>query len=270
MKTMRKICKTIVVIIVLGLMTACSSDDDENGNGTVAGKRLAKLEMKTEWWNQTMTYSYTSDGEISGIHLLDEGYRETYTEDISFIISESVVSWSYKSSDGDRYGYRATLENGRARSMTLKDCIFRYDGSGKLIEVECRGWDCFFELIWKNGNITRLDRVDYKGDLEARIDYTYTTHEAGMLAYEFGFNPLSENDFLDCVYERALFYSGVCGVLSKNLPATATFYDSNGENRGTRKYEYRTSACRVTSVVLGGHHDDDSYSYPLAMTFTWE
>lgn len=269
MKSIRIIGMAALLVIVCIFMVACSSDD-ENGTGTVVGIRLTRIELKTEWWNQAWTYAYAPDGEISGIHLLYDGYRESYSEDVTFIISESVISWNYKSSDGYREGYRATIDNGKARSMTMKDCILRYDGSGRLIEAESRSWDCFFELTWKNGNITRLDRTDYDGNLEARIDYTYTKYEAGMLAYEFGFNPLSENDFLDCVYERALFYTGACGTLSKNLPASATFYDSEGNNRGTRTYEYKTSGGRVSSVVLGGNHDDDSYDYPLAMTFTWE
>lgn len=270
MKTIRKIGMAALVAVVCSLSVACSSDDEEEGgSGAVAGGRLARIEGNTSSSEAVMTFSYASDGEISGIHLSEESPYGNYSEDITYVISQSVISWTRRNSDGNRYNYRATIENGRARSMTRKDCTFHYDSNNRLVELECREWESVFKLTWNGNNISRLEQYD-NGRLAARIEYTYTNHQAGMLAYMLYFNPLTENDFLDTVEEHALFYTGACGELSKNLPASATFYDKNGKSTGTRTYEYKMNGGKIASVVIGGNHEDSSYAYPISLKFTWE
>ena len=216
-------------------------------------------------WGAVAMFSYASDGEISDIHISEDGY----SEDISYVISQNVISWSSRTSDGKRYTYRANIENGRAQSMTRKNCLFRYDGSNRLVELECREWNGVFKLTWSGGNITRLEQYD-NGKLEARIDYTYSNHQAGMLGYMLYFNPLTENNFLDTFEEHALFYTDACGQMSKNLPATATFYGRDGKSKGTRTYEYKTNGGRISQVVISGNHNDSLYDYPVSLKITWE
>lgn len=264
MKTIRKVGMAALVAIVCSLTAACSSDDDEDESGIVATGRLAKVEIVGNWGAVAM-FAYASDGEISDIHISEDGF----SEDISYVISQNVISWTSRTSDGKRYTYRANIENGRAQSMTRKNCLFRYDGSNRLVELECREWNGVFKLTWSGGNITRLEQYN-NGKLEARIDYTYSNHQAGMLGYMLYFNPLTENNFLDTFEEHALFYTDACGQMSKNLPATATFYGRDGKSKGTRTYEYKTNGGRISQVVISGNHNDSLYDYPVSLKITWE
>lgn len=286
MKTFRTIGTTLLWIVVCGLVAACSSDDDngngswnENGNGkgSVQSKRLARLEITCSYMNQYITYSYDANGFMSNIHTMTNGV----SENISFIITESSVAWNIVDSNGDSAVFKAVINNGRAQSMTMtmNDCIFRYDVNGQLIEVEKQNnyWERIYKLTWNNGNITRLEERTTEGILVYSIDYTYTNYVAdNVLAYEFLFNPLTEHDFLDTVYQRALFYTGTCGKLSKNLPATATFYSSiNGDDfvlYGERTYEYKTSGEQITSVIIDGYWNSSKHinDYPYMLTLTWD
>lgn len=267
MKTFRIIGTTLLFVVVCGLVAACSSDDDngngswnENGNGkgSVQSKRLAKMEVTSPEWNTQISYWYDTDGIISKIH--------TKNDDISFVINESTIAW--KSKDGVS---TAVIDNGRAQSMTTDNCKFRYDANGRLIEMDSPGWGNF-NLTWNDGNITSLEQKGSGFDYDNRIDYSYSNYVAeGILTYELFFNPLTENNFLDVVDERSLFYTGACGKLSRNLPATATFYSHN-HIIGKRTYEYKTNGEQITSVIIDGYDNDSEplYDYPYMLILTWE
>lgn len=281
MKTTRKIGQTIFAVIVCGLMAACSSDDDgESGNEGAVGKRLAQVEMRNEWGSTITSFTYGEDGELSNIHVVQDDVGDSYTEDIIFTIGTTNMSWLYKDGYyGSNYHFNATLENGRVRKGRIKHdgtSYFTYDGSNRLTEVdmEYRYDDYIYTstylLTWDGSNIKKIEYYS-DGRLAERVEYTYSKHKAGMLAYEYGFNPFSEFDFLDCVYERAVFYTGYCGALSERLPSAAVFYDENGTKIGERSYRYTTSGSTVTSVTIDGYYNGDlSYGYPWKMTITWK
>lgn len=269
MKTARTIGMAVLAVIVCSLMAACSSDDDEeSGNGLSVGKRLAQVEWRNGWGSTITSFTYGEDGELSDIHVANDLFRDNYTEDFIFTIGTTNISWDYKDGyEGSRSHYNATLENGRVRKVgTL---IFTYDDSNRLMEVdEYKTYN--YLLTWDGSNIKKIEYYS-DGRLKERIEYTYSKHKAGMLAYEYGFNPFSEFDFLDCVYERAVFYTGYCGALSERLPSAAVFYDENGTKIGERSYKYTTSGSTVTSATIDGYYDGDlSYGYPWKMTITWK
>lgn len=263
------------------LMAACSSDDDEeSGNGLSVGKRLAQVEWRNGWGSTITSFTYGEDGELSDIHIAQDDAGDSYTEDIIFTIGTTNMSWLYKDGYyGDNYRFNATLENGRVRKGRIVHdgtCFFTYDGKNRLTEVdtEYRYGDYIdtstYLLTWDGSNIKKIEYYS-DGRLAERIEYTYSKHKAGMLAYEYGFNPFSEFDFLDCVYERAVFYTGYCGALSERLPSAAVFYDENGTKIGERSYKYTTSGSTVSSVTIDGYYDGDlSYGYPWKMTITWK
>lgn len=281
MKTIRKVGQTIFAIIVCSLMAACSSDDDEeSGNGVSVGKRLAQVEMRSGWSSTITSFTYGEDGELSDIHVAQDDAGHSYTEDVIFTIGTTNMSWLYKDGYyGDNYRFNATLENGRVRKGRIKHdgtSYFTYDGSNRLTEVDMEyRYDDYIDtstylLTWDGSNIKKIEYYS-DGRLKERIEYTYSKHKAGMLAYEMGFNPFSEFDFLDCVYERAVFYTGYCGALSEKLPSAAIFYDQNGTKIGERSYKYTTSGSTVTSATIDGYYNGDlSYGYPWKMTVTWK
>ena len=289
MKTFRTIVTTLLFVVLCGLMAACSSNDEssnggwnenEKGKGFVQSKRLAKTEITSSKLNQQATYFYDADGNISRIHSVYGSGRVSH--DISFIITESTIAWNVIGSNGNSEVFRAVIDNGRAQSMTVEDCMFRYDANGQLIEVESGddNWGRIYILTWNNGNITRLEQREASGTLVSSIDYTYTNYVAdNLLASGHLFNPLTENGFLDNDYSMAIFYTGACGKLSKNLPATAKFYIQNHNSSdlslvlyGERTYEYKTSGEQITSVIIDGYENDNKpyIKYPVMLALTWE
>lgn len=274
-------CVSVLAVIVCGLMAACSPDDDEgNGSGVIAGKRLAQVEMRNSWGSTITSFAYGSDGELSDIHVYQDESGDNYTEDIVFTIGTTNMSWIYKDGYyGNSYHFSATQENGRVRKGRIthdETTYFTYDGNNRLTEVDTEWrWEDYIDtdtylLTWNGKNIKKIECY-YDGKLGERVEYSYTKHKAGMLAYELGINPFTEFDFLDCVYERAIFYTGYCGALSDNLPSSATFYDKIGTKIGERNYKYTTSGSTVTSITIDGYYNGDlSYGYPWKMNVTWE
>lgn len=273
----------VLTVIVCSLMAACSSDDDEDengGKGMSTGKRLTQIEMRDSWGSSTTSFVYGADGELSDISVSSDGSRYSYTDNIIFTIGMSNISWIYKDGyNNESYRFKVTLQNDRAQKGRIKideDCYFTYDGKNRLQELDTEidfdgtVYTETYILKWDGGNIKTAECY-YDGILNEKVEYTYSKYKAGMLAYEIGINPLTEFDFLDCVYERAIFYTGYCGPLSEYLPSSAVFYDKNGAKIGERSYKYATSGGNVTSVTIDGYYNGNlSYGYPWKMNVMWE
>lgn len=241
---------------------ACSSDETEEGTETeVPKKRIAKILCISKHDTGTTSFIYDSSGKISQI---SQKWSDEY-DNISFYITGGAISWECEKR------YVAELVDGKAINMTMEDCTFTYDSKGRLIEINTKGWKEIQKLTWEGDNIARIERYDYDGSFIEKIEYSYTNDKAYMLGYYFYFNPLTEFDFLDCIYEAALFYTGACGILSQNLPSSATFVNSSNE-KGSRTYTYQidSSGYPVNVTINGEGYDSDFYGYPVNMAVTWE
>ena len=183
------------------------------------------------------TFEYDKD-VLTNIHSVWHSFDERgnryvdETESITFIRADvAIIMWNKETHSRTEI---APLVNGRAASMTHKKCIFHYDDIGRLAEVES-DWGGLMKLTWDGNNIKRFD-YGYGSD-NYSIEYTYTKHKARQLQYYFVFNPLGDNDFLDCLDEGALFYTGACGPLSENLPSQVV-YKKNGVVFYTNSFQY--------------------------------
>lgn len=274
---MKKV-KLFGMIIMMGLVgcpfTSCSSDDDKDENeenvvdkkDKTEGKRLKSIEIVDSYGLVTADFFYNSQNQLANIRFVDEVDR--WRVNINFVWNGNTVGW-----DTGEEKYYATVENGRTQNMTMvydgrsSDMgTFYYDEKGRLKRIE-DSYDSQ-ELTWNGDNISRYE-VKYKGKMSDRIDYSYTNYNAGMIAYEFCFNPFAEFNFLDVLPERALFYTGYCGPLSKNLPSKAIYRNEKGEETGSHTYKYEFQDGLVKHVDIDGY-GDVGMPYPISMNFTWE
>lgn len=261
--------------IACGLFVACSSDDDKDENeenvvdkkDKTEGKRLKSIEIVDSYGLVTADFFYNSQNQLANIRFVDETDRETWRVNINFVWNGNTIGW-----DTGEEKYYATVANGRTQNMTMvydgysSDMgTFYYDEKGRLERI---GDQYSHEVAWDGDNISRYE-VKYNGEIRHRIDYTYTKHSAGMIAYEFCFNPFAEFDFLDVLPERALFYTGYCGPMSKNLPSKAIYRNGKGEETGSHTYKYKFQDGLVKHVDIDGY-GDVGMPYPISMNFTWE
>lgn len=276
-------------------LLSCSSDDsnDENAKHEVLEKRLKKVLQTDIDDGEYLEYSffYNSSNKISDIHAVYGKYGfEISRDEVSFLFYRDSILIPYYEYYLDRSAYPTHyttyayhLNNGRIQK-SQNGLSFNYSKEGRLIEVYDKGMDSGIEikLTWDNKNdITQLHYKYLNSELgrssEERIEYTYTNHKAGMLGYFCFFNPLTECNFLDCVYEHAFMWTGFCGQLSMHLPESASFYLHRGDfySKATRTYEYEFDDLGYpTKIMINGYDYDEKdhslYDYHYILSIEWE
>lgn len=251
--------------IVCNVFIACGDEDETTNDNSIASERkITKIIGMDKYGTCIFSFTYDKAGIISQI------YQECYDDEeedsyyVDYVITNSAISWSSKNKN-----YVAYLENGKAQKMTMKDHSFYYDSKGRL-EVIKADYYSDVKLTWDNNdNITKMEEMSSRGEVVDRIEYSYTNHKAYMLAYFIYFNPLTEFDRLDCLWENALFYTGACGKLSNNLPEKATLTDwNNGKHTRTYNYQFDSKGYPIAVIIHG--EDSDLYGYPVSLQITWD
>lgn len=255
---------SVIFLLTALLFLSCSSDDndDAKGDSTISKKRISNIIFQSSRSNGLISFFYDSSGRISQIR--DEVWDNSV---ISYYYSDGVVSW-HDSDDGREY--TALIVDGLARSMTAHNCKFFYDNKRKISEID-EEYGVKYKLTWTENNISKIESLRESDGHSNSIEYTYTKINAHMLNCFLYFNPFTENDFLDCIWEHAIFYTGTCGELSAKLPASAKYINSHGDI-GSRTYEYRTdsSGYPISIYINGNGYNYDFNEYPVHMTITWE
>lgn len=250
----------MVITLLCSVSISCSSDDDKsNEDNVLAGRKIVKLLFIQKEYTGTFSFSYDTSGKISQI-------SDYYDNHISYFYAGEAISWSC--GEGTFVAY---LADGKAKNMSMQESSFTYDSKGRISELNTKEWDQILRITWDGHNISKIERFEYDGTLIEKTEYSYTNHKAYMLSYLNYFNPFTEFDFLDCLYEAALFYTGACGVLSQNLPDKAKFWNKYyGEAIRTYKYQLDSFGYPVSVSIDGEGYDYDFYGYPVNIAITWE
>ena len=207
-----------LLVCVVGLFSACSSDnndDKKDGNTVVTGEKI--IGFTDNKGNVLSDFQYDKQGRLVSVTLetnSDEGKKKNI---ITYKYSENLIE---AQSTGDP---KATstfyLKNGKIINSTFKaedvDIIkYTYDSNDQLSKVTTK--DNTINISWQKGNITQII-TQYKND-NIIHKFVYTNHSAK------NFIPLSELE--DCIpvidsVDPILFMQGYYGKYVTNLVETA-------------------------------------------------
>ena len=213
--------KTILLgllVCVVGLFSACSSDnndDNKGGNTVVTGEKI--IGFTDNKGNVLSDFKYDKQGRLVSVTLetnSDEGKKKNI---ITYKYSENLIE---AQSTGD---YKATntfyLKNGKIINSTFKaadvyivECT--YDSNDQLTKVITK--DNSTNISWQKGNITQLSTTFNNNNIIKK--FVYTNHSAK------NFITLSELE--DCIpaidgVDPILFMQGYYGKFVNNLVENA-------------------------------------------------
>lgn len=277
MKKLKLLGMAVTSLFMFSLLVSCSSDSDDDKDNDVTpyvnkGKKLQRIVCNEAYEHPYDAINYVSfeyDNDVlSSIHSVWHDYDGSAEEkSVTFFRTDDTIIWY--SENGKEVAH---LVNGRAVSMTMRNCKFHYDDKGRLTTLEAdRG---LMKLTWEGDNIKRFD---YSTRSETfSMEYTYSKYKARMLQYYHVFNPFGDDDFLDCLDEGALFYTGACGPLSENLPSQVV-YKINGVVYYTNSFQYTvdSSGYPIKATLLTDCDDmvgawGEGLYGPMYLEFTWE
>lgn len=207
-----------LLVCVVGLFSACSSDnnnDNKGGNTVVTGEKI--IGFTDNKGNVLSDFKYDKQGRLVSVTLetnSDEGKEKNI---ITYKYSENLIE---AQSTGDQ---KATstfyLKNGKITNSTLKgddsdvvECI--YDSNDQLTKVITK--DNSTNISWQKGNITQLSTQSKNYSIITK--FVYTNHSAK------NFIALSELE--DCIpaidgVDPILFMQGYYGKFVNNLVENA-------------------------------------------------
>ena len=261
-----KLRKDLLLIICMFAVTACGSDDESEGSSTLSGKKLSRIIFIGKDDTSEKLFSYDNTGTISQIH---QNWNDSQESVVSIYVAGDAVSWTCEGK-----GWTALLENGRVVSMG-NNYKFSYDTNNRLTEIKDE--NTYFKyntyrVTWQGDNISKLERIDQDGNtVFESIEYTYTSKLSHMLTWELYFNPFRDLNFLDTTTSSAFFYTGACGTLSKNLPATAVYRRSNGDVAScSYNYDMDSSGYPISITIKGEGYKADFEGWPVNIFIDWE
>lgn len=272
---MMKINKQFYVLIATTIAScfvpACSSDDDESPAREKGNEKRLEMIVYTNSEGRVKYSDLFYYDDITGaIKRATRGDEQN----VRFNISDNSITWY-----DDDITNTAKIVDGKAvhwvkkwSSGTPTDYYVSYDDRWHINQVDVPDYnESVFTLTWEGNNIKKFVKTSH-GRKSYEIEYEYTKNKAHALAYHSYFNPFTEMDFLDCLFENGLFYTGACGQLSENLPSQAIFHTYWYEKKQsyTRTYSYiMDSEGYPVSVEIDGEREVTYYDSPVKMSITW-
>lgn len=241
----------------------CSNSNDEIGSDSILSKKLESVRTNNGW---SVKLVYDSKNNIVG--LSDNNHS---------------VSLNYKDNVLSSNAFKATIENGKVSTFEMDDkgkeftCKMIYNNNGKIASISNTygSTQNDYSLIWDGNNISKIE-YRRNGELYGWVKYTYTHYKAGYISFLCYFNPFGEFNFLDGIEESAIFYTGLCGNLSFNLPETAESwgkykpksFDENNETR-IRNYSYKVNDDNYPTeiYIIGSDFIDDKIDENLIVSW---
>ena len=207
-----------LLVCVVGLFSACSSDnnnDNKGGNTVVTGEKI--IGFTDNKGNVLSDFKYDKQGRLvsATIEEIDDNKKE-----------KSVLTYTYSNnqiqaqSTGDRETVSTFyLKNGKITNSTLKgndsdvvECI--YDSNDQLTKVKTE--DNTINISWQKGNITQII-TQYK-NYSIITKFVYTNHSAkNFIALRELDNCIPNIDGIDPI----LFMQGYYGKFVNNLVENA-------------------------------------------------
>lgn len=232
-------------------------------------RRLTKIMLNST--GGTQTFEYNKEGKMSKItsNSPDGIYVNTFSYQTDKIIQ------TYTENGGRADSLIAVLENGRIVRQTLKligelgnvtytnDYNITYDTAGQLTEViehKQNGETIRHEVVWENGNITRVKQ--HRGNtLVGETVYTYD-NETGNHDLNGLLSPLISTLSDEGVMPTAQIAEGYFGkriknniLLVKYIAHVPNSYGWNSEDNMEINY-YRDFDEKITEVAISGNDPD--------------
>lgn len=232
-------------------------------------RRLTKIMLNST--GGTQTFEYNREGKMSKItsNSPDGIYVNTFSYQTDKIIQ------TYTENGGRADSLIAVLENGRIVRQTLKligelgnvtytnDYNITYDTAGQLTEViehKQNGETIRHEVVWENGNITRVKQ--HRGNtLVGETVYTYD-NETGNNDLNGLLSPLISTLSDEGVMPTAQIAEGYFGkriknniLLVKYIAYAPNSYGWNSEDNMEIDY-YRDFDEKITEVAISGNEPD--------------
>ncbi|MCI7310311.1 MAG: DUF4595 domain-containing protein [Prevotella sp.] len=232
-------------------------------------RRLTKIMLNST--GGTQTFEYNKEGKMSKItsNSPDGIYVNTFSYQTDKIIQ------TYTENGGRADSLIAVLENGRIVRQTLKligelgnvtytnDYNITYDTAGQLTEViehKQNGETIRHEVVWENGNITRVKQ--HRGNtLVGETVYTYD-NETGNNDLNGLLSPLISTLSDEGVMPTAQIAEGYFGkriknniLLVKYIAHVPNSYGWNSEDNMEIDY-YRDFDEKITEVAISGNEPD--------------
>lgn len=232
-------------------------------------RRLTKIMLNST--GGTYTFEYNREGKMSKItsNSPDGIYVNTFSYQTDKIIQ------TYTENGGRADSLIAVLENGRIVRQTLKligelgnvtytnDYNITYDTAGQLTEViehKQNGETIRHEVVWENGNITRVKQ--HRGNtLVGETVYTYD-NETGNNDLNGLLSPLISSLSDEGVMPTAQIAEGYFGkriknniLLVKYIAHVPNSYGWNSEDNMEIDY-YRDFDEKITEVAISGNEPD--------------
>ncbi len=232
-------------------------------------RRLTKIMLNST--GGTHTFEYNREGKMSKItsNSPDGIYVNTFSYQTDKIIQ------TYTENGGRADSLIAVLENGRIVRQTLKligelgnvtytnDYNITYDTAGQLTEViehKQNGETIRHEVVWENGNITRVKQ--HRGNtLVGETVYTYD-NETGNNDLNGLLSPLISTLSDEGVMPTAQIAEGYFGkriknniLLVKYIAYAPNSYGWNSEDNMEIDY-YRDFDEKITEVAISGNEPD--------------
>ena len=267
MKTFRIIGTALMSVLMCASFTACSNDDDGSSgddSGNKSGKKLTKIVSTSPNYNETYTFSYDSDGNLSSAKCeslyIDEEYgNETTVENYQFIWGDDVIK--VKKEEKQQYGedhkwedkeeYMIYLRDGLVQ-FSDKDETYSYNSSKKFF----KGEDEFYTTtaIWNGDKLMAVESTEDGGE---GANLTYKT------SCQNGYFPFISS-IIDFGCEILFMaHPEIAGMETKQLPASQETFNNMHEE----EYSY---------ITLTYEFDEDGYISKVkadgnnAFTLTWE
>ena len=262
MKKFSLFCLFSSILCFVVFFVSCSNDNDDNGSYSISSKKIVSINGN----GGKLNFFYDSKDNLVGLSNM-----------------KKTINFNYNDNKLSSNVFRATIENGRVSTFELDkgtyfSCNIKYSNNGKIESISnIYGSNVNdYYLTWDGQNVSKVEHW-CNGVLYGWVKYTYTHYKAGYISCLGYFNPFGEFDFLDGLEESAIFYTGLCGNLSINLPETAEswskYYEKGGLNNNNetrfRNYSYKINDddYPIEISIIGSDFLDE---INLFLTVSWE
>lgn len=263
MKTWRFIGMALLAVILCVNFTACSDDDEQNGNGGTAGN---EMKVSTFTWDDGSWYelSYDKQGRISNL----EEYDET-GELVSYVVidyNENNIRMTVTFPSSGRVETSiCTLNSEKLIEKTVltynediydsETVQYTYDDNGQLISIYNTDSGEENHLTWENGNLVKDEYKGYEEEAETVYHYTSIPSSKGYFVF---FDDMMIDIFSN--YDlNILANEGCFGKVPQNLLSGGTFRSSTWE------LTYELGENGYVSKISGIEENEDYWA-----TLTWK
>lgn len=226
MKTFRSIGMGLLAVLMCVNFAACSSDDNdpteepEEGEVVVSGKKIAKVVTQSDNWKETLTYSYDDKGRLIEATETDENNGAKDTDIYQFVWGDDAIKFGVK---GSSLSETLSLKNGLVQDYDNE--TFTYNNSNRLVRVEDKYETTI--VIWDGDKLVSISNENE--DVTITYDKSCKSGYVPFIAQLIGFS-----------YDHLLFtvHPEIIGTRTTKLPASITETDRNGTETLTCTYEF--------------------------------